>query len=399
MITLGILREEKVPQDNRVPLSPEQAAVLKSENLNIAIQPSAHRCFTDEEYRAAGIELKEDLKDCNAILAVKEIPKENFIEGMTYFFFSHTIKGQDYNMPLLQEALNKNIRLIDWECLTNATGARIIAFGRWAGIVGGHNALWTYGKRTGKYDLKRAVQCKDHEELVSLYKGMNWPPFKIVVTGLGRVAKGVIETLDAAGIKHVSQEGFLKTNFSEAVYTVVDSEDLYRRDSDEGFEQAEFFTHGDRYHSIFKPYTHQADIMINGIYWDPKSPSFFTLEEMKDPEFRIKVIADITCDIAPVSSIPSTLKATTIADPVFGFDPLSGQECNPYDPKCIDVMSIDNLPNELPRDASIAFGEMFMQSVLPEALKPETSEVLQRATIVRNGELNQIYSYLKEYLP
>lgn len=398
MLKIGIIREGKVPPDARVPLNPSHCAQAQKEfPVKIFVQPSAGRCFTDAEYTQAEIAMREELQHCDVLLGVKEVPIEMLIPGKTYFFFSHTIKEQSYNRKLLQAILAQNIRMIDYEVLTDERGQRLIAFGKFAGMVGAHNALWTYAQRTGSFQLKRMKDCKDYAEAIEMYKRTPWPPVKIVLTGSGRVGVGSAVVLRDMGIREVDPIEFLMENFKEPVFTILRSEDYVARKDRHHFDKPRFHSHPEEYYSIFEPYFQVADILINGIFWDNRAPAFFTKADMRRPDFRIRVIADVTCDIAPLSSIPSTLKASTIADPVFGYDPFTEEECAPHQEHCIDVMSIDNLPNELPRDASTAFGSMFIHRILPEFFK-EKSAVLERATIAENGKLTPRYAYLQDYV-
>ena len=287
--------------------------------------------------------------------------------------------------------------MIDYECLVNDNGARVIAFGRWAGIVGAHNGLYTWSKRTNSFDIKRAKDCKDFEALKALYKNVKIPPIKIAITGNGRVANGAVELLLAAGIKQVEPNDLIGKEYDYPVFAQLSCEYLYARKTDDGYESSEFYTQPQLYKSIFDKYLNHVDLFINAVYWDPKAPAFFNADDMEDEDFRIKVIADITCDIAPEASVPSTLKPSTIAEPIYGYHPKERAETTPFTSESIDVMAIDNLPNELPRDASESFGEQFLEYVLPELLK-EKSEFLERATIAKNGDLTERYEYLRDYV-
>ena len=394
---IGIIKEGKTPPDSRVPLTPNQCAILKNEfNIAITVQPSPTRCFSDADYQAAGIALSDDLSGCTILMGVKEVPVDQLISDKTYFFFSHTIKKQTYNQQLLWSILDKNIRLIDYEVLTNEQGQRLIAFGKFAGMVGAHNGLWTYGQRTGAFQMPRMSNLLDYNQAKDFYKTLSLPSLKIVLTGTGRVANGAALVLEDMGIRRVDPNEFLTKSFGQAVFTQLDCIDYAARKDGTEFDLKDFFQHPNLYKSIFSPYTQTADIMINGIYWDNRAPAFFTLDEMAGTDFNVKVIADVTCDIAPVSSIPSTIKASTIAAPVFGFDPTSNEEVPPYSKNGIDMMTIDNLPNELPRDASQAFGEQFIGHILQELLK-ENSSVIERATITENGILGPHFQYLADY--
>ena len=397
---IGIIREEKVPPDSRVPLTPQQCAELKAKyegKLEIFVQTSPNRCYKDSEYQAESIEMKEDLSDCDVLMGVKEVPIEHLLPSKTYFFFSHTIKEQVYNRKLLQAVLQKQIKLIDYEVLTNEKKQRLIAFGKFAGMVGAHNGLMTYGIRTGDFQLKRMKHFKDYAEAKAVYQTLQFPSIKIVLTGMGRVASGAAMVLKDMGIRQITPNEFLGNEFSEAVFTQLDCKDYVARKDGKTFDLRDFFKNPQDHKNIFTPYIYGSDVMINGIYWDNQAPAFFTKEEAKEDKFRIKVIADVTCDIAPISSIPTTLRASTIANPVFGYDPITESEVAPYQEGVIDMMTIDNLPNELPRDASYAFGNQFMEHIIDELLNKE-SEVIERATIANAGSLGKHFNYLSDFV-
>jgi saccharopine dehydrogenase (NAD+, L-lysine forming) len=395
---IGVIREEKNPPDSRVTLSPEHCKVLIEKGLDVVVQPSDVRCFSNEDYIKAGIPMQEDLSDRTVLIGVKEVPMESLIPNKTYFFFSHTFKAQPYNQKLLKAIVDKNITLIDYEVLTNDTGARVIAFGKFAGMVGAHNALWTYGKRTGDFELPRMTNLFDYKAAQEVYKKTKFPNLKAVLTGTGRVAKGAALVLNDMGFTKVRPLDYVKKTYDIPVYTQLNSFYYARRKDGEVFDEVQdFYKNPKDYESDFEHFLPMSDIMINGIYWDNNAPAFFTLEEMASPDFNIKVIADVTCDIAPTSSIPSTLRPTTIADPVFGFDPITHSEVASFQENAIDMMTIDNLPNELPRDASEAFGEMFIAYVIPELLK-EKSDMLTKATLATNKNLGSHFEYLRDYL-
>ncbi|MGH1435733.1 MAG: NAD(P)-dependent oxidoreductase [Lewinella sp.] len=395
---IGIIREGKVPPDTRVPLDPKQCAYLRSEyGLNVVVQPSPIRIFKDEEYVAAGVPLEEYLGDCDLLLGVKEVPKDQLIPGKTYSFFSHTHKQQIYNRPLLQAVLNKHIHLIDYEVMTDNLGRRIIAFGYFAGVVGAHNGFWTYAKRTGSFELPRMKDLYDYAAAKKVYAELQLPPMKIVLTGTGRVSTGAAQVLEDMGVHQVSPRDFLRETYDEPIYTQLVGRDYLKHKDGDPFDKLHFYQHPEQYVSAFQPYFKQADMMINGIYWDNRAPAFFTKEDMANPDFNISVIADVTCDIAPVASIPATLRASTIADPVFGYDPQTGEETAPYQEGGVDMMTIDNLPSELPRDASTAFGKMYIEQVIPHILAPN-SAMIERATIARHGRLGPQFGYLLDFV-
>ncbi len=393
-----LIREEKTPSDSRVVLTPNQCKELIDKGYNISVQKSNIRAYKDEEYQALGVPLIEEIQDQDIFIGVKEVPIDNLIPEKMYFFFSHTIKEQVYNRQLLQATIKRNIQLIDYEVITNTKGQRLIAFGKFAGMVGAHNGLWTYGKRTGIFELPRMHQTKDYETVKEIYKSVDIPNIKITLTGTGRVANGAALVLNDMGILKVNALDFITKTFNTPVYTQLNSFYYVERKDGQVFDSAmDFYTNPKEYKSEFQHFVKNSDIFINGIYWDNDAPPFFTKEDMKSSDFKIKVIADVTCDIAPVSSIPSTLKASTILDPVFGYNPNSEKEDQPYQDNVVDMMTVDNLPNELPRDASEAFGDMFIEHVLPQ-LGNESSDIIERATLCKNGELGKHFQYLKDYV-
>ena len=399
MIKIGIIREGKVPPDARTPMTPEQCAEAQVElPLRIVVQPSPIRCFKDEEFTRHGIALQEDLSDCDVLLGVKEVPINLLLNDKTYLFFSHTIKKQAYNRPLLLAILEKNIRMIDYEALTDEKGQRLIAFGFYAGIVGAHNALWTWGKRSGDFSLPRLCETHDYATVLALYEKLTLPPLRIVLTGGGRVSSGAAKNLRDMRIRQVTAQEFLEQDFQEPVFTQLHAEDYVERRDGAPFDKSHFYAHGDAYQSKFAPYYRRADIFINGIFYDKKSPVFFTTEATQMPDFQIRVIADITCDIMPDSSVPCTIRPSKIADPVFGFSRANAQETAPFQPDSIDIMAIDNLPSELPRDASAFFGRQLLEKILAELLKGRNSPALCRGMITENGQLTEPFQYLSDYV-
>ena len=402
MIKIGIIREGKVPPDARVPLTPEQCAEAQVEfPVKFFVEPSPVRCFQDEEYAKHGATLSHDLSQCDVLLGVKEVPIERLMADKTYLFFSHTIKKQPYNRPLLRAILEKNIRLIDYEVLTDEHGQRLIAFGFYAGVVGAHNGLWAYGQRTGLFVLPRLCESHDYAEVQEVYAKLQLPPLRIVLSGTGRVASGAVKNLRDMGIRQVTAQEFLTENFSEAVFVQLQAADYVARlDPDESglFDKSHFYQNGAAYRSTFAPYYRRADIFINGIFYNGQAPPFFDREEMQQPDFQIQTIADISCDLMPRSSVPCTIRASKIADPVYGFDPTTGLEVPPFSPGSVDVMAIDNLPSELPRDASAFFGRQLLGAIFPELLRGKDSAVVRRGMIAEGGRLTEAFAYLGDYV-
>jgi len=399
-IRVGILRETKNPPDKRVPLTPSQVISLqiKYPEVEFFVQPSDFRCYTDEEYRYLEIKIQEDLSDCDILLGVKEVDRTTFIPGKTYLFFAHVAKEQPYNLEMFRAMIDRKVRLIDYEYLTHDNGARVVAFGRWAGIVGAYNGLRARGIRTDRFKLKPAYQCHDLDEL---WAGMRMidliPGLKILVTGDGRVGQGAMETLRHTNAVQVSPEDFLTKQFDVPVVCQLGPADYVKHRDGRKFDLDHFFKNPGEYVSTFKPYTEVTDIYIAAHFWDPASPVFFTTEDVRSDRFRISVIADISCDIN--GPIPTTLRSTTIADPFYGYNRRIGLEEKAFkDSRNITVMSVDNLPGELPRDASSDFGKQLMDEVLPVLFTEGDGDIIRRATICENGELTERYSYLKGYL-
>lgn len=395
---IGILKETKVPVDYRVAFTPTHCKHIlqKYPNTEITVQPSEIRCYKDEEYTAAGAILSDDVSACNVLFGVKEVKIDKLINDKTYFFFSHTIKKQAYNRDLLRAVINKNIQLVDYECLKDQDGKRVVAFGRWAGIVGAYNALRTYGIKHTLFDIKPAHQCFDKVELWSQFEKIKLPNINILITGGGRVTKGALEVLDEVGIKKVSISDYLSKTNSSPVYIQLDSNEYNKRIDGKEFDYADFYANSEKYESNFKQFLPHTDLLIAGAYWDPKAPVLFTNEDVQAPNFRINTIADITCDIA--GSIPTTIRSTTIDQPVFDFNKSKLVEENAFsNPANITVMAVDNLPCELPRDASTDFGDMLCKFVIPTLLGEENTEIISTASITKSGSLSSKFHYLSDY--
>ncbi len=397
-IKIGILKENKIPIDKRVPLTPEQCneALKLFPDLEIKVQSSDIRCFSDEDYEEQGVEVVTNLEDCDILMGVKEVPIDLLIDNKTYFFFSHTIKEQPYNKNLLKSILSKGIRLIDYEVLKDNENTRIIAFGRYAGIVGAYNGIWTYGKRYNLFNLRRAHECFDLEDLKSEYSKVRLPAIKIAITGGGRVAKGAIEVLLGMKIKKVTPAEYLDGDFDVAVFTQLSSRDYHYHKEGLPFKRHDFFEHPEHYKCNFFDYAKETDLLIAGAYWDPSSPVLFTVEQSTRLDFRIRIIADITCDIE--GSIPSTKRASTIDNPIYDYNPSDDSiEKALSDEGNITVMAVDNLPCELPRDASYDFGKEFIKNVLPQLWNGDKDHILEKATIAQHGQLTKHFEYLKKY--
>lgn len=398
MLRIGLVRERKSPPDNRVALTPLQCRRImdKYNELTIVAESSPSRCYTDDEYLEKGIEVKDDISDCDILLGIKEVPVEKLISGKTYFFFSHTKKKQPHNQHLMHALIDKQIRMIDYECLTHVDEQRILGFGLYAGRVGAHNGLLTYGKKFGRFDLPPAHSVRSFNDLVEIYRKKRLPPIKIVITGSGKVAAGAVDVMTSLDVDLVEPEDFLTHEYEYPVYTQLKGSDLYARKDNNMYHRDDFHAHPEAYRCLFTNYISQTDILINGIYWDEDIARLFERNDIKRKDWRISVIADVTCDID--GSVPINIGATKIEDPVYGIDRISIDKAAPYQNthQVIDVMAVDNLPNELPRDASAFFGDHFEKYILKEMLKDE-SDIIRRATICEGGKLKQEYLYLADY--
>jgi saccharopine dehydrogenase (NAD+, L-lysine forming) len=398
-VRIGLIKEGKKPIDGRVALCPEQAALLQIifPNVDVYCQSSDIRCFTDEEYVNSGIKVVPQVNHCDVLLGIKEVPVEELIPEKTYMFFSHTIKKQPYNRFLLQEILRKKIRLIDYECLRNPRGDRIVGFGRFAGIVGAYNGILTYGLKNGYFNLRRAKDCHDYAELKEEYPKIKLPPIKLMLTGSGRVAGGAIEVLEEIGLRKVWPKDIVNKEFDVPVYAQLFTRDYHYPKNGGKFNVRDFYKRPDLYYSDFKKYLPYIDLFIAGSYWDPLGPALFSVEDMKKEDLKLKVIADITCDID--GSIPSTKKASTIDDPFYDYNPFQDSVEKAFSHnRHISVMAIDNLPAELPRDASHEFGQTLLSSVLPYLLDGDEFGIIEKATIAENGELTKYFFYLKDFV-
>jgi len=396
MTRIGLIREDKIPADNRVALTPAQCKWIhkNSDTVKIIAQSSNTRCFGDKEFLMAGVEVKEDVSDCDILLGIKEVPVSQLIPSKIYLFFSHTRKKQPHNRALLQAIIEKKISLIDYECLEHDDGQRIIGFGFFAGVVGAHNGMMAYGNRSGLYTLDRVFKQRSFRELIHVYFGLRLPNVKIAITGSGRVAHGILEIMNLLGVHEVEPEDYLKRRFSYPVYTQLKGPDLYYHRTTGKYNRDQFHEHPEEYSCKFLPYAEQTDVLMNGIYWDKNVPRLFEAVDIAFDTFIIQTIADITDDAG--GSVPINLGDQTIDDPVYGVDRRTLKKIPPYSLNSIDIMAVGNLPNELPRDASRYFGEQLIKHVLDDLIKGG-SPIIERATIISGGQLTPYFEYLKDY--
>ena len=394
----GIIQERKNPPDKRVVLSPLlcQSVLKNHPDAKIIVEPSPIRVFSDVEYQHLGVEVASKMDDCDVLLGVKEVPIEALIPNKKYFFFSHTIKKQPYNRDLLRAILKKNIELYDHEVITNQKGQRLVAFGRYAGIVGAYNGIRAYGMKFQTFQLPKAEHLKDQKALISELQNVQLPNIKILLTGKGRVGNGAKEMLDAMRLRRVNVAEYLTDTFNEPVYCQIDASEYNKRKDGVRGNKADFFAHPEQYKSNFFRFTEVTDFYIAGHFYGDGAPYLYTREDAKDPAFKIKVVADISCDIdGPVAT---TVQPSTIADPIYGYEPQSETVVDFLNPDAIAVMAVDNLPAELPRDASDGFGEAFAKHVIPAFFNGDKDGILERARMTANGELTERYMYLQDYV-
>jgi alanine dehydrogenase len=399
-LRVGILRETKDPPDKRVPLSPSQIVEVEEmfPDIEFFVQPSDFRCFTDDEYDYLEIPLSEDLSHCDILMGIKEVDPFTIIPGKIYVFFPHVTKEQPYNGLMFKELVSKEVTLIDYELLSTGRNTRSAAFGRFAGIIGAYNGLRARGISSGRFVLKQASQCHDLQEMWAGLKLIQLKPgLKILVTGNGKVAHGAMETLGMCDTVTVTPEDFLEKEFDVPVICKIGPASYVRHTSGIQYSSDHFKKHPGEYVSTFSPFYSAADILVTGHFWDPRSPVFFTQSDMMKEDFRISVIADVSCDIN--GPIPSTIRPSTISDPFYDYNPITGKEETAFSRKGnIAVMAVDNLPGELPRSASYDFGEQLIRNVLYDLFFNSTGRMVGRATIIKKGMLTPQFEYLSGYL-
>ncbi|WP_396192095.1 NAD(P)-dependent oxidoreductase [Flavobacterium sp.] len=394
----GIVKERKNPPDRRVVFTPEELVRLKTEHpeAEIKVESSDIRVFSDEEYSDLGLEVATDMTDCDVLFGVKEIPVDALIPNKKYFFFSHTIKFQPYNRKLLQAILEKNIELYDHETIVDAKNKRLIGFGRYAGIVGAYNGFRGFGIKYELFNLPKAETLKSKDDLIVRLRRQTLPNIKIVLTGHGKVGMGAKEILDGIKIKEVQVDDFLTKKYSEPVYTQIDVLDYNKRLDGQVLDNSDFYKNPQEYTSDFERFSQVADIFMAGHFHGNNAPDILTREMLVSAKNKIQVVADISCDVD--GPIACTIKASTIADPFFGYLAGENKEVPFTHPGSIMVMSVDNLPCELPKDASEGFGEMFMKHVIPAFFNDDKDGILQRAKMTENGQLTERFKYLQDYV-
>ena len=394
---IGIIKEYKSPPDKRVVFSPEKCVetLQKFPQVEFFIEKSDIRCFSDLEYEEMGLKVVTDLSNCDVLIGVKEVPIEKLIDNKKYFFFSHTIKKQPYNKKLLQQIIKKNIELFDHETIVDNNNNRLIGFGYYAGVIGAYNGLRAYGLKNHTFSIPKAIDLKDRQEFNSILKSLSIPNMKILLTGKGRVGSGTKEVLDFLKIKEVSAQDFINETYSESVYVNIDVLDYNYSDSIEN-TVSNFYNYPEKFRSTFSKFLSVSDIYFAGHYHNPKAPKLITLDDIKNPDFNVQVIADISCDID--GPIASTIRPSTIENPTYGFHKEKLVECDFLDENALAVMAVDNLPCELPRDSSEMFGEMFLKYVIPSFFNNDQENILKNSKITSEGSLTDRFLYLCDYI-
>jgi alanine dehydrogenase len=397
-ITIGIIREGKIPPDKRVPLTPKQCKQVEQlfPQVKIVVQTSPVRAFTDKHYTDEGVEIVSDLAHCDIIMGVKEVNISDLIPNKKFLFFSHTFKKQPYNRNLLRAVLDKKIQLIDYEVLKNSSNKRIIGFGRYAGIVGAYNGFRAFGLKHQLYDLKQACACADRVEMENELKKVSFPKnTKIVLTGFGRVGNGAREIMKLVPIEELAPAEFLAYKGEAAVFTQLEVNDYFERIDGTPFEKQAFYQTPELFQSAFHKYAENAQLYIACHYWSNKSPNILTNEDLSSSQ--LSVVADISCDIA--GPIACTIRPSKIVDPIFGYDTTTQQEADWMQPGVIAVMAVDNLPCELPLDASEDFGNELIGQVFPALFGEDPTGIIERGSETDLlGNLTPNFAYLQDYV-
>ena len=396
---IGIIKETKTPVDNRVALSPEQVAMLQHNfpNSEFYVQSSDIRAYSDDEYRSLGVKVVDSVDNCDVLFGIKEATIESLIPNKHYFFFGHIAKMQEYNRPLLQNMMKKNITFSDYEYLVDDNNARVCAFGWWAGVVGVYYTLRGYGLRTGKYSLPKPDLKFTLEKLLEALNSIELPAVKVVVTGAGRVSQGAQYVLENIKATKLSKQEFLTVDSVEKLsYCVADVADLVIRKDRKEFSFADFTKNPHEYESNFFRWAKTSDLFVSAHFWAPEAPVYLSEEDLKNSEMRIKMIGDVTCDI--MGSIKSTVRPSTHAEPYYDYNPVTAKEEAAFSSdNNITVMAVDTCPNALAIDTSAYFGDMLIKHVFEPLLKGEKSSVIERSTILDKGNLTERFSYLTDF--
>ena len=396
MPVIGLIKEGKVPSDNRVALTPKQCRYLLDQfpSWHILVEASEYRCYKDREYIKEGIKVVDNISSADIILGIKEVPVAQMIPFKKYLFFSHTKKEQLYNQTMFHAMMDKSITLIDYECLEHEDGQRLIGFGFFAGIVGAHNGIMAYGNRTKEFSLGRVKEVKDYMELVHTYFGLKLPNIKIAITGSGRVAHGILEIMNLMDVQQVEPDEYVTREYAYPVYVHLKGGDLYRHKIKNTYDRNDFHAYPENYDCLFNNYLKHTHILMNGIYWEPGIAPLFIMDDLKEDDYALTTIADITDDAH--GSVPCNLGDSSSDEPVYGVNISTCEKTAPYIHNGIDIMAVGNLPNELPRDASRYFGEQLIKYVIPDLIKGG-NKIIEGATMLDKGKLTPKFSYLEDY--
>ena len=396
---IALIKETKTPVDNRVALSPKQVAELNKRfpEHEIVVQASDIRAFSDDEYRAEGVQVVSQIEDCDILFGIKEAKIESLIPNKQYFFFGHIAKMQEYNRPLLQAFIQKHITFCDYEYLVDDNNIRVCAFGWWAGIVGVYYTLRGYGLKYKLYDLPKPDLRFSLDKLLNALRSIELPKVKLMITGAGRVSQGAQYVLDIIGAKKLAEKEYLSTDMVDSLsYCFADVDRLVKRKDGGEFSWNDFTHHVKDYESDFLRWARQTDVLICAHFWAPDAPVYLREEDLRGEEIRIRMIGDVTCDIK--GSIKSTVRPATHADPYYDYNPLTEQEEPAFSsPDNISVMAVDTCPNALAMDTSEYFGRMLMENVFIPIMKGENSEIINRSMILENGVLTPHFSYLESF--
>jgi len=432
--TLGIRREDKNRWERRVPLVPKHIKELnKKYGIKTVIQPSEIRVFSEREYEDVGAQVQDDLSMSSVVFAVKEIPVDFFERGKTYVFFSHTIKGQEHNMPMLKKMMGMGCNLIDYEKIVDKSGKRLVFFGRFAGLAGMIDTLWTLGQRlewehidSPFNKVKQTIHYKDLKDakkhLAAVGKDIKnkglpkvLTPLIIGFSGYGNVSIGAQEILDVLPVKEIKPEeieSIFKSPSNKVIYKVVFKEEHMVEPVLPGkkFDLQDYYTHPENYRSTFERYIPYLSVLMNCIYWSAKYPRLVTKDYLKKSfknkdDFCLKVIGDISADVN--GAVEFTEKTTSPDNPVFVYNPYTNAIKDGYDGDGIVVMAVDNLPCELPRESSQSFSETLLRFV-PEIMKADFNlddfdklalpPEIKNAVILYKGKLTSNYSYINKFL-
>lgn len=402
MKRIGIIRETKIPTDNRTPLTPVQCEELLRTypGLEIYVQPSDLRVFADEEYIRAGATLTEDMTSCDYLFGVKEVSIDTLLPGKHYFFFAHIGKEQPYNQKLCRAMIDKNITLTDYEYLTDTNKKRLVSFSFWAGVMGVYNTMRLFGLRNKLFTLPAPDQkftvadiLNNGRPAIEILKRHD-KPIRILITGNGRASSGAVFILDELGVKHVSVEEYLNEHRTGPVYTVATTSELVRRKDGRPYDRSDFKHHPDQYVSDFRRFAYTTAIFIPCHYWQPGQPKYYTRDMFSTAS--IDVVGDVTCDIN--GSVECTIRPSTHQSPFYGIDVNGGFEDYSYTTYgSIGVMAVDTLPNAIPFEASKSFGEKLLDHVFPALLGEDNEGMIANATLINNGRLTERFGYLKNY--